>query len=442
MTKCSEVQGSPRSSEASARAEAVSRTAAPGPFPGWRMVAAAFLAQGVSTGATIYVYGLFLVPIASEFGASRMVAGLGLSAMYAVQALASPAVGRALDRRSIRSIMLWGVLALGGGLALLSATTTLWQAGLVFAAVVGVGTTMVGPLSAATLVANWFVRNRGRALGVAALGTSFFGFVLPPVTAAGIAALGWRAACLGLGVGAAAILAPILGAVVVSRPEERGFEPDGLARAGTPGPDRAATPSVWSAAKLLREPRFWAIAGGIGLIAGATVALLTHLVAFATDRAIAPQRASLLLSVVAGFGMAGKLCFGAIADRVEVRRAFWLMVGTHALAWLILLSEPGFPGMLAAAAVFGLGTGGNLPVSGALVGATFGRAAFGTVMGWMNPVILLLTLVTPPLAGYLYDRTGSYELAFRLLFVITIAAALPVMFLRAGPAEASPAHAE
>lgn len=412
-------------------------------FYGWRIVAAAFLVQGLSTGATVYVYGVFLKPLAEEFGASRMASGLGLSAFFTVQALVSPGLGRALDVRSIRTLMLVGVALLCGGLALIAAGNALWQLGVVFAVLVGLGSVMTGPLAASTLVANWFTTQRGRALGLAALGTSFCGFFLPPIASLLIESIGWRAACLLLAAGVGAILLPVVAMVVVSRPEERGTTPDGapavVAHPGAPAPPEA---SARTSRSLLRDRDFWSITGGIGLLAASAVALLTHLVAFATDLGIEPQNAAWLLSVSAGFAMCGKLFFGSIADRVDLRVAFWSMVGVQLLGWMALLYGTDYGTLLFAAGILGLGTGGNLPMSGALVGATFGRADFGRVTGLMSPMMLALTLVTPPLAGYLFDRSGSYDLAFRILFGLTLFAALPISFLRVGarqPSVASPA---
>jgi MFS family permease len=413
-------------------------SAGPVRFYGWRIVAVAFLAQGLSTAATVYLYGMFLKPLTTEFGASRMVAGLGLSAMYAVQALISPSLGRALDRHSIRAIMISGTLGMCAGLVLLSTVGALWQAGLVYALLVGVGSAMAGPLSGATLVSNWFVRSRGRALGLAALGVSFCGFALPPIAAALIAALGWRSACLALGLGIAAILVPALAIVVVSRPEERGWTPDGVPAESVPRAASDATaPVPWTTGALLRDRNFRAIVAAIALIAGATVAMLTHIVAFATDQGIEAQRASLLISVVAGFSMLGKVGFGALIDRLDERITFYLMVGVQTAGWLILLFASGLSGLLCATALFGFGAGGNLPISGGVVAAVFGRESFGRVMGLMTPFMLLFTVVTPPLVGHVYDRSGSYDLAFRLLALGTIAAAVPVAFLRIDRARAA-----
>jgi MFS family permease len=107
--------------------------------------------------------------------------------------------------------------------------------------------------------------------------------------------------------------------------------------------------------------------------------MLTHVVAFATDQGIEAQRASLLISVVAGFSMLGKVGFGALVDRLEERVTFYLMVGVQTAGWLILLFATGLSGLLCATALFGLGAGGNLPISGGVVAAAFGRESFGRV---------------------------------------------------------------
>ena len=319
-------------------------------FYGWRIVAVAFLAQGITTSATVYIYGVFLKPVVAEFDVSRMVAGMGLSLLYLVQAVISPPLGRALDRHSIRGIMASGALILSAGFALLAATRTLWQVGLVFALIIGAGATMAGPLPASTLVANWFVAGRGKALGLAALGISFCGLLLPPLAAWLVGEVGWRGACLALGIGIGVVVCPAVLAVVVSRPEERNLAPDGASRNETSLHLTTSRGEQWTTIALLQERNFWSIMLAVGLTAGALVAMLTHLVAFATDRGFQPQDAAFVMSVVAGASMAGKLAFGAIMDRIDKRIAFWLMVGIQALGWSILLAEPEYAALLVAAA--------------------------------------------------------------------------------------------
>ncbi len=142
------------------------------------------------------------------------------------------------------------------------------------------------------------------------------------------------------------------------------------------------------------------------------------------------MRAAYILSCFALSTSAGKVLFGLIVDRIDMRAALWCALGLQATGWLLLLSQPGFELFLAAASLFGVGTGALMPVQGAMIGAVFGRAVFGQVMGLMGPFMLIPLVVSPPLVGYLYDTTGSYTLPFTLFLACFAIPAILLLFLR------------
>jgi hypothetical protein len=71
-----------------------------------------------------------------------------------------------------------------------------------------------------------------------------------------------------------------------------------------------------------------------------------------------------------------------------------------------------------------------IPLWGALIGAGFGRQAFGRVMGLMGPVMLPVHVLGIPYAGWIYDRTGSYEVAFLTFIAIYVLAIAVLLLLR------------
>ena len=141
-------------------------------FYGWRMVGTAFLAQGVAAGCTMYIFGLFLKPVADEFGTTRGALSVGIAVFTAAGGVISPFLGPLLDRGRIRLIMGAGVGTLALSLVLLSIAPSLWVLGVVAATLLAFASSAAGPLSASKLVANWFDALRGRALGIASTGTS------------------------------------------------------------------------------------------------------------------------------------------------------------------------------------------------------------------------------------------------------------------------------
>src|SRR5690606_24094236 len=98
-------------------------------------------------------------------------------------------------------------------------------------------------------------------------------------------------------------------------PADRGLHPDGDAPAAHSGP----LPPPLSTAALLRERNFWLVAIAISLLFGVYSALLANLVPFALDAGATAERAAFLISAMALAGIVGKLGFGAIADRVDLR---------------------------------------------------------------------------------------------------------------------------
>jgi len=381
-------------------------------FPGWWMVAAAVLAQAFSIGGTTYSFGLFLKPVAEDFGVSRSTVALGNSGLAVAMAFTGPFLGRALDRRSIRAILALGALAMALGYAALAASRELALLGLCLALVVGPGAAALGPVSASKLVANWFVRRRGFALGLSAIGTSVGGFVFPPLLSLAIDRWGWRGALLAMAAAVAAIALPCMALVVVGRPEERGLAPD-----GDPSPAAPATPASALAAhaapalgrRLLLDPNFAAITLSIGSLFAILGGLISNLHAWATDAQLSHEAASLLISTLSGCAVFGKLSFGAIADRWSKRGLVWIATGMLELFLAVLLVRPATAWLVAACAVAGVALGGFLPLWGSLIGDCWGRDAFGRVMGLMGPLMLPMNIASLQLAPWFYDTRGSYD---------------------------------
>ena len=180
----------------------------------------------------------------------------------------------------------------------------------------------------------------------------------------------------------------------------------------------------------MRSANFWAIALPFALALSALSAILVHLVPYADDLGIASYRAAWVLSISAGMGVLGKLAFGWLFDRFDARVAVWISFGMQLAGLLLLMRAQGYAGLVAAAVVFGFGMGGVIPLHASVAGAAFGRLSFGKVAGLLRPVQVPITALGVPLAGWIYDMTGSYDLAFRLFVGVYAAAALIVTGLR------------
>ena len=401
-------------------------------FKGWRIVAIAGTSQGLAVGTTFFSYGVFVKPLAAEFEAPRLVVILGLTLLMLVQGIVSPFLGRLLDGRSIRAVMTLGVLICATGFLGLSYSTALWQVGVLFGSLIAVGSHMFGPLATSTLVANWFHRKRGRALGVTAVGASIGGLIFPVIATRLMQEVGWRGAT-GAFAGVLLLFALPLWFRVINRPELIGSRPDGEEASEAVAPPPTLTNEVSLETQdqsLLRSRNFWAITAVIGLAFCTTSTLIAHLVPYATDLGFEPQQAAILLSAYAGAGALGRLLCGYLIDRVDKRIASWIVFGVLSAAWIALVMAPSYAGLLAASLGMGFGVGGIMPLWGALTGACFGRAIFGRAMGLMTPLMLPFNLAGAPVAAYAFDRTGSYTLVLSAFFGTFVLGAMVISLLR------------
>jgi MFS family permease len=170
-----------------------------------------------------------------------------------------------------------------------------------------------------------------------------------------------------------------------------------------------------------------------------TTALLIHLPSHATDAGIDAQLAAYLPASVALSSLFGKLAYSWVGDRVPERRWMWLAVLARLVGWLVLLGSPAYSWLLAIAIGNGLASGALLLAWNALVGRCFGSAAFARVMGLMRPVFAATMNLGAPAAGWIFDRSGSYTLAFQLFALLATAIALLPFWLRVPRARASAA---
>lgn len=380
-------------------------------FAGWRMVRVAFLVDFIAVGFFFYSFGIFYPAIAAEFGEGFSLVAAGIAVSNLVSGVFGPFVGHALDHRSLKHMMLVGALVVSAGFACLSLTRALWQYYLVLGTFFSFGLGMMGGMASSKLVANWFERGRGRALGIATMGVSLSGMVMPTVATWLRDEWGWREGFQAYSVGILVIVVPVVALFVVTRPEELGQRPDGDAE-GDAAPIDAAVDRLWSTGEILRARNFWLIALPFGLVFSALSAILVHLPPHAEGLGFGGYQPGFVLSAGAGAGVLGKVFFGWLVDRGDPRMAVLASFANQIVGLALIMNAGAYVALLAGGVVFGFGMGGVVPLQGAVSGKAFGRFSFGSVMGLMRPVQVPMHALGIPLAAWIHDTTGSFEIAF------------------------------
>ena len=386
-------------------------------------------------------YGVLAVPLGKEFGPSRMMLMMAMTVMSLVTAALSPLLGNLMDKLSLRKLMALGAALLIAGFVALSFAGSFAQVLVIYAVFMAPANVLIGPMIATVLLSRWFVRRRGRALGMSIAGVSIAGFVFPPLIQALLDAYAWRDAVRALAAILFVIAVPAV-ALIVDHPAARGLAPDGdpAPPAQADAPARTAAPAAavpaWA---ILSNPTFWMIAALFAFILAGMKGMVTNIVPLATDQGVAPQAAALLISTFAAAGFVAKLVFAAIADRLDPRLMLAMAAGGFAAGMACLIfAEAGYAVMALAVALVGLFGGLVMPLQGVLVPRIFGQAVIGRASGLLNFVVLGLLLVSPPLFGLIFDKTGSYDAIFAVFAAASLATVLLVPYVRLSP-RAAPA---
>ena len=397
-------------------------------YQGWRIVAVAFLTHCLNVGCVFYTFGVSFTPLIAEFGWTRAQISWGFSSVSIVGALYAPFVGRLVDRVGPRSSQLAGAIVLGTTFMLLSRVQSLAQYYALMALCVSLGSTLLGPIPSNSAVAGWFLRRRGRALGLATAGISMGGVIFVPLAQTLIERLGWRQAFVTLG---AIVIGVAVGpvALFMRKPPRELPAEERMSGGSAPGLAYEIEHSV-TARDAVRDPNFWLIAGAFSLTVMGVSATLLHQVSLLIDFGVTPAHAAWALGATAGVGVVGKLGFGALLERVEQRR---VIVGCFVAqaAGLALLPFARVPWVLALyVVIYGYAMGGNATLQATILGECFGRMHYASIAGRMSPILVFSQAVAVPLVGYLRDRTGSYVPAIVAIEVMTIAAAVCISRLR------------
>jgi len=401
-------------------------------FFGWRIVSASFFVQFMTTGTTFYAFGVLLKPISEDLGASRFAVGSALSLFLLVGSITGPLIGREVDRRGARGMMLVGTVFMSAGFLLFSRIEGIVGLYLAYGGVVAFGAALLGPITNTALIAAWFQRARGKALGISQIGLSLSGMLMAYVATWLVATWGWRGAILAFSAIPVVLVAPVVAAFVVNRPRERGLLPDGAPL------DQEEAPSTpvesGNLREAIREPDLWLLALLVGLNFAASGSVIGVIHSYTTDLGHSVARAASVLSLLAGSAALGKPLFGVLADRTSARSAIAISIGLQAAGLVAVALAPGYPVLLAGSIVFGLGCGGVIPLFGLLTVARFGAARLGQMMGAALLLMLPFQLLGLPFATAVFDRTGSYVPAFLTFLVLYAIAGMVLTRMPSGSA--------
>jgi MFS family permease len=401
-------------------------------FYGWWIVVAAFLNLFFTVGIIYYGFPLFYPSFVESLGFSRAQVTQGFFLGFLLVGLPLGFLaGTLIDRIGARLVILSGVGLVAAPLLLMGWMTRFWQYELLCIMEV-LGYVLAGPLANQVLVARWFRKRRGQAMGYAYLGLGFGGVVPPLLINFLTRTLGWRHALQLVGAMVAVVLVPVGIWLTRSSPEEMGLHPDGVVNSDFEREkSQAADLLSVGVAQAVRSSNFWLVLFGSTLVIGAIGAVIQHFILFLKDAGYTPTGASRFLTILLLSSLGGRVLVGYVADRFRkssIMALFYLLIG----ASVFLLAWPHSPAVLwAFAIVFGFSMGADYMLIPLVTAECFGTASLGKLLALIIMGYTLGQWGAPWIVGRMFDARHSYDLAWKIMAVAGLVGAAAIYVVSA-----------
>lgn len=387
-------------------------------FYGWWLLAGSVLAMMVGSGVSFWAFGLYIEPLEEEFGWSRAAVTLGFSVSLLVSGLLSPFVGRWIDTYGPRRVILVGSVMTAATYVLLATTENLWQ-WYTYQSINAVFRQMMFFIPFQALISRWFDRRRAVAIGILATGFSLAGMVVVPVMRVVIDAVGWEGSFIFSGVVVGVLFVPLALFVIRDDPSDVGAMVDGdAARPGQALPRGQAAPRLggMTVRAAMRTPIFWLLALAFMALFFGLFGWMVHAVPYFESVGRSPGWAAALVAIAAGGGVVSRLLFGFGVDRwFSIAVGSFYTVGFMGLSILVLLVSGGSVwGIVLFMIAFMIGSGGGPMLEPLLLTRAFGVRHFATILGMVVVVETLGQVVSPVVAGAIFDSTGEYDWALAM----------------------------
>ncbi len=394
-------------------------------FYGYFIVILAFLIMLVGHGV-FTAFGVFFNPVLTEFGWTRAMTSGAFSLAMIIFGVMSVVVGRLTDRFGPRIVVTICGILLGLGYLLMSQISTLWHLYLFYGVIIGLG--MAGawvPLLSTT--ARWFVKRRSVMTGFVVAGVGVGGLIAPLVANQLILIYEWRIAYAVLG--SIVLIIVVTAAQFLKRdPSQKGLSPYG-GNENKKSTLESGTKSV-SLTETMQHRQIWLLTTSVFCFGFLFYTITVHIAPHAIALGNSATTAANILAIVGGIGILGNIAFGGVGDKIGNKWAYVIcfIIMSAGLFWLAPATEVWT--LFLFAGVFGFARGGADTVESPLTADLFGLKSHGVIYGVVALSFTIGAAIGPFLAGYIFDVTNSYQLAFLISAVVGVVGLALIIALR------------
>jgi MFS family permease len=402
-------------------------------YYGYWILLGTILLHFLDSGLYFYGFSVFYTPIRLEFGWSAAAVAGAISFSRLEGGIEGPAVGYLIERFGARKVLGLGVLLTGGGYILMIYVHNIWMLYFIYGGVLSIGYNMGFTHSLQTLINNWFIKKKARAMSLYAISAGLGGAIVVPLLSQSIVANGWKMTAIysGLAFWIVGIPAALL---FKNYPEDMGLLPDGDSPSDHLNPEtgvstledepqvttREALQSVTFRRLLLAESLRTFLLGSIVL----------HEIPHLENIGIDPVTAAGILGLMISISIPGRLIFGFLGDYIEKRKLLAATMIIQGIGVLIFAYASSIIHVYAFVVIYGVTYGGCIPLLMAFRGDIFGRKKFAQMSGIMSPFRMIGNVVGPVFAGLLFDVTGNYQIAFIAFTCLALMSGISFYFVK------------
>jgi len=423
-------------------------------YYGWVIVGLAMISMAFWF-AVRSTFTVFFAELIDHFRWGRAEAAGVQSLTFFVYMATVPLIGSLVDRIGPRKVIMFGAFLTGVGLLLCTQIQSLLQFYLFFGLIVGMGSSCFSIAPFTVVLAHWFERKRGTANGLAAVGIGVGILLFVPLVQYLISLYGWRAAFLVLSLLFFLIPLPLNAIFLRRTPKEMGCLPDVDLLTSPPGSDHGgiqADKNLHSSMRnqdlslleIIKTARFWGFLLFPSLTSLGVYVILVHHMKYLIDLGVEKLWAASLFAGMGALSAAFRFFWGWFSDRRGREVTFTLggICFSSGTLFLILFQHfPALPVLYLFAFFFGTGWGVTAPMYMSIAADLYRGKNFGLIYGFLEAAIGIGAAIGSWIAGYIFDKTGTYLWAFILVILLTLISILLVWFVaprKFGPIEPQP----
>ena len=396
-------------------------------FYGWWVLGGVFTMYAVSNGISNFTLPLLYPSLMDEFGWNQAEVTRPAAIKFIFAAGYNLAVGFLLDRYSPRPIMAAGAIIMLTGVVAMIFMTELWHFTGVYL-MIAFGLSMCGLIPVMVTVSRWFVKYRGRAVGILLMASSFGGAVLPLIIKGQLVDGAWRTALAILAViGLIGMFLPVFWPVR-TRPADIGETPDGLgnsAESAAKEPVQLGIAGGASLAEAARLPMFYLLLVATAILWFNITGVVQHQAIYLKgDQGLDGGTLAEVVSLFFWCSIFGKFIFGWLSDHfAKANIMLWAILNlTVGLLILRFVEGAGMKMIYLYAVVYGIGFSGSFTMIQLMIAELFSGPTYGRILGIYVAVDGLAAAAGIAVLGQIRVAAGSYLPAIDLMIGMAIAA--------------------